>query len=172
MRALVAALALLASACAGSLPEPPALDLAAHCRLTVEGFREAVPHAAERLDTACAWAVFPEVEDSAADCEHAGLLFTRAAAPRPVVLRCAAAPGTPGGVSYHLLVILGDEGQLSALERGPLALEGAPHLAPHDAQELPEAEAALVVVTSQRGGVLFAAEPLRQTLELRAAAKD
>jgi len=164
-RTLALALTALA-ACSSALPEPPRLDLEAHCRLTLEGFREASPHVAERLDAAIAWAVFPEVEDSRADCDHAGLVFHRRGPPRPARLRCAAAPGTPGGLSYHTLVIFGDTADVDALERGSLGLQDAPHCSPHDAPALPDAGASLLVVTSERGGVLFDAQPLRQTLEL------
>ena len=70
MKPALALIALFAAACVSALPEPPRLDLEAHCRLTAEGFREASPGVARRLDAAVAWAVFPEVEDGRSDCSQ------------------------------------------------------------------------------------------------------
>ena len=93
---LIVALGL--SACAGP-PRPVVLDTEANGRLTVEGFREASEVVSARLETALAWAVFPDVEDTAEECVHEGRLFRSGAAPRPVRLRCAAGPAAPAGVA-------------------------------------------------------------------------
>lgn len=153
-------------ACAAPAPEPAELDLAGHCRVTVEGFREASPVVAASLDEAAAWAVFPMVEDVDRECVHEGLLFGPNALTSDVVLRCSMPPSAPAGVSYHALVILGDASDLVRLSEGPLDLTNAPHVEPHDADVHALEPATRLVVTSERGGVLFDSAPLRQALEL------
>lgn len=158
-RALSALVLCCLGACAAA-PQPVALDPDPWCRLTLQGFREASPFVAARLDAACAWAVFPDVEDLEASgageaCAHEGLLYRRGSdEPRPVVLTCAVRPGAPAGTVAHVLVILEEPADLVLLERR-LDLSDAPHLAPHDLHEVPDAPATRWVVTSVRAGLLF-----------------
>jgi hypothetical protein len=160
-----AALALWLCACAGA-PEPFARDADTHHRLTLEGFREASPFVAQRLDSAVAWAVFPDVEDALEECVHPGRLHQPGAPARAVVLRCSMRPTAPAGAAYHVLVILEDPADLERLGEEGLDLSDAPHLAPHDDHEPPGSTAKRWVVTSALGGLLFDPWSPRRTLEL------
>ncbi|MFT5051051.1 MAG: hypothetical protein ACI8QZ_002458 [Chlamydiales bacterium] len=155
-------------ACA-STPEPVVLAPVAHARLTEHGFREASAGVAARLDAAAAWAVFPNIEDTSADCAHRGSLFRPDAPPVAAVLRCTGAPTAPAGSTYHLLIILDDPADVESLREMALDLSDADHFSPHDTQEALRQSARRMVVTSKRESLLFATWPLRQTLELAKA---
>ena len=161
---LIVALGL--SACAGP-PRPVVLDPEANGRLTVEGFREASEVVSARLETALAWAVFPDVEDASEVCTHAGMLFQAGAPPRPVVLTCTVRPSAPAGAAYHLLVVLEEPEVLARLARDGLELGDVPHLTTHDEQP-PPASGPVWVVTSQRATLLFDTWAPRQRLALAA----
>lgn len=165
MRSWIAACVLGLSACA-SAPESVVLDAEAHGRLTVEGFREASPFVASRLDRALAWAVFPDVEDTSEQCAHIGRLFRLGSTALPVVLRCSSRPIAPAGTSYHILVILEDPVDLARLFEGELELAEARPLTLQDDHDPPDQTPTLWAVTSVRGGVLFQPWSPLQTLAL------
>jgi hypothetical protein len=135
-------------------------------RLTVDGFREASEVVSAHLDTAAAWAVFPDVEDTREACSHRGTLFQPGAPSRPAALTCSVRPNAPAGATYHLLVVLEGPEVLERLAERGLELDGVPHLAPHDDHDPPAASERVWVVTSERGNLLFDAWAPRQTLEL------
>ncbi len=165
MRAWFALPVLALVACA-STPEPVVLDPEAHGRLTVDGFREASAAVATRLETAAAWVVFPDVEDSGATCAHAGTLFRPGARPRAATLTCAVRPTAPAGAAYHMLVVLADPADVERLVQGALELGDAPRLTPHDDHGPPPDSETVWVVTSQRGSLLFDAWPALQRITL------
>lgn len=159
------AILLGASLCACAAPAPAALDPVAHARLTVEGFSDANAAIAARLESAGAWAVFPDVEDAAAPCLHSGTLFRRGQPPHPVTLRCSARPAAPAGAAYHTLVVIEDAAVLARLEREGLELAGYAHVEA-SAAALPEVAAGVWIVTSERGSLLFAPWAAQQRLEI------
>jgi len=150
-------LAALGVACA-SAPETVVLDPIRHGLVTLDGFREASPALALRLDAATAWAVFPDVADAGDACLHEGRLFTRYGAPRAVQLRCTRRPEAPAGTSHHVLVVFEDPADLAQLQAGALELVDAPLLSARsrsDAQLAQAASASRWIVTSALGGLLY-----------------
>ncbi|MFT5735647.1 MAG: hypothetical protein ACJA2W_000977 [Planctomycetota bacterium] len=148
---------LLACACAASSDR--AYDPVHEAMAVVAGFHDASPAVAEHLESAAAWAVFPNAVPAGPAAARAGLLFTPDHRSVPVELRSTSS--APVSATRHVLVVFSSEEDLKLLEFGPLVLDEAAHLSSHDNHDVAGEDARIWVVTSAVSGLLFTPDPTR-----------
>lgn len=165
MRVQYLILALIASGCASAPPQAP-VDPIHHANLTIQGFTESNPLVAARLQTAAAWAVFSDVEDSLEPSIHEGTLFQRGKPPRRAHLSSTTEPPAPAGAAYHLLVVIEHPGELQKLTAEGLDLNAIHHAAATATNAPPNHPSSTWTITSQRSSLLFPHPPTHQQLTL------
>ena len=164
MRTHIVLLALgVATACAS--PPPLDDDPEHEAMRIIAGFHEASPAVAGRLESAAGWAAFPSADPNGPGGARTGLLFTPDHAAEPVELH--APRQTPLPRSRHVLVVLSSAADVEQLENGPLALDDAVHLLPHDDLPALDLGATRWVISSELSGLLFEPDTSTSGWELR-----
>ncbi|MFT5292551.1 MAG: hypothetical protein ACI82F_004639 [Planctomycetota bacterium] len=130
--------------------------LASDVSLTTDAARNAHPGVQVLLDAALAHAVIPQAEvHPNGAIQRPGLLRSRNAGSRSCELHSSLPSRGPAGARFCVLVLFFSGEHLRELELGMLKLPSTPHLLTNPPNLSTARSAGLVVLTTDRGGLLF-----------------
>ncbi|MFT5289589.1 MAG: hypothetical protein ACI8QS_003428 [Planctomycetota bacterium] len=130
--------------------------LSSDVALTADAARDAHPGVRALLDAALAHAVIPHAEAHPnGSVQRAGLLRSKNAVSRSCELHSSLPSRGPAGARFHVLVLFFSGEHLGDLERGMLELPSTSHLLTDPPSLASARSAGIVVLTTDRGGLLF-----------------